>query len=379
MNATPSPKTLSAQAAKPAELPAAAPPAAAAPAPRRKRRGLMLALPVALAVGAAGYWLTGGRYESTENAYLHQARISIASSIAGRVVSVDITDNEQVKVGQPLFQVDPEPYRLALAEAEAALSNARLSVEQLKLSYQRARSEVALATDNASYLKSELERQKALSTRGVSTDTALDDARHAARQADEQLALAQQNVAIALAALGGTADGPTDAHPTVQAALVARDKAAYDLEQTTVKAPADGTIYQASSFKPGQMVDAGNALFALVETGDAWVEANLKETQLAGVKVGQTATVTFDQAPGRPVQARVAAIGAGTGAEFSLLPAQNATGNWVKVTQRVPVRLEFTEDLSALGLSSGVSASVSIDTGQSRSVGDLVPAAFAGH
>ncbi len=188
MNATPSPKTLSAQAAKPAELPAAAPPAAAAPAPRRKRRGLMLALPVALAVGAAGYWLTGGRYESTENAYLHQARISIASSIAGRVVSVDITDNEQVKVGQPLFQVDPEPYRLALAEAEAALSDARLSVEQLKLSYQRARSEVRAGDRRREPISSRNSSARRPCPRAASsTDTALDDARHAARQADEQL------------------------------------------------------------------------------------------------------------------------------------------------------------------------------------------------
>ncbi len=127
----------------------------------------------------------------------------------------------------------------------------------------------------------------------------------------------------------------------MQAALVARDQAAYDLELTTVKAPADGVIYQASSFKPGQMVAAGNALFALVETGDAWVEANLKETQLAGVKVGQTGHGHLRSwLPAEPVQARVEAIGAGTGAEFSLLPAQNATGNWVKVTQRVPVRLQ---------------------------------------
>ena len=377
MNATPSQKTLDPETATPA-MRVAAPAAVPPPAPRRRRRGLMLVVPVALLLAGGGWWLSGGRFESTQNAYLHEARIAVASSLAGRITSVSIADNQVVKAGDPLFQVDPEPYRLALARAETAVSNARLTVEQMKLSFGRAQSEAQLAADNATYLNSELTRQQALASRGVATDTSLDDARHAAQQASEQRVLAEQNVGIALAALGGDAAAPADAHPTVRAALVARDQAAYDLSLTTVTAPADGVIYQAASFKPGQMVAVGTALFALVETGDRWVEANLKETQLGDVRVGQPATVSFDVAQGCTFPAKVVAIGAGTGAEFSLLPAQNATGNWVKVTQRVPVRLEFDDAADCAGLSSGVSASVDIDTGRSRKLSDLVPAAFAG-
>ncbi|PZR00909.1 MAG: HlyD family secretion protein [Cereibacter sphaeroides] len=368
------------------ETPVAAPAAAVVPAapvtapppPRRKRRGLMLALPVVMLAAGAGWWLMTGRYESTENAYLHQARISVASSLGGRITTVNIADNQVVKAGDPLFQVDPEPYKLALQQAETAVSNARLSVEQMKLSYTRAQSEVRLAQDDVDYLASELKRQQTLSTRGVATNTSLDDARYASKRGVEQLALANQSEAIALAALGGDATAATDSHPTVQAAIVARDKAAYDLSLTTVNAPADGIIYQASSFKPGEMVDAGSPLFALVETGDVWVEANLKETQLTNIRIGQPVEVKFDVDTSRSFPAKVVAIGAGTGAEFSLLPAQNATGNWVKVTQRVPVRVELDNPADAAGISSGMSAEVSIDTGRSRSLSDLVPAAFAG-
>ena len=383
MNATPSPKnlTVDANASKTAALMVATAPVApppAAPAPRRRRLGLMLGLPLALLVAGGGYWLTGGRYETTENAQLHQARIQIASSVAGRVVAVGITDNQMVKAGDLLFQVDPEPYKLALAQAETAVQTARLSVEQLKLSYSRATAEAKLSSDDAAYKQAELTRQQRLSSRGVTTDTTLDDARHEAQRAGEESDLAKQDVASALSALAGDANAPTDSHPTVQAALVARDAAQYALDITTISAPSDGVIYQAASFKPGQVVAAGQAQFALVETSDTWVEANLKETQLAGIKVGQPAEISFDLAPGKKFAAHVVAIGAGTGAEFSLLPAQNATGNWVKVTPRVPVRLEIDDTAALVGLSSGISASVSIDTGRKRSLSDLVPSAFGG-
>ena len=340
-------------------------------APRRSRKALMLALPVALLLAGGGYWLMGGRYESTENANLHQARLSIAADIAGRVVSVGIADNQPVKAGDMLFQVDPEPYRLALAQAEVGIESARMAVEQLKVGYRQATVQAKLAEDDAAYLVAELERQQALSAKGVATGTSLDDARHLAQRASEQRMVANQSVASVLAALGGDPEVATDTHPTVQAAIVARDRAKYNLDLTTVKAPADGLIYQASSFKPGQMVAAGQALFALVETGDVWVEANFKETQLASIAVGQTAEVTFDLNARQAYAGTVEAIGAGTGAEFSLLPAQNATGNWVKVTQRVPVRIHLNDSAAVAGLASGMSAEVTVDTGQSRSIGAL--------
>ena len=229
-----------------------------------------------------------------------------------------------------------------------------------------------MAQDTADYLASELKRQEAITGRGAGTESALDAARHDASSAQESLAAARQSVAAALAALGGDPQVATDAHPMVLAALTARDKAAYNLGLTEVKAPADGVIYKADSFKPGQFVAAGAALFSLVETGDTWIEANFKETQIGKMAPGQRAEVEFDTFPGQEFEAVVEAVGAGTGAEFSLLPAQNATGNWVKVTQRVPVtlRLTATEELPALR--TGLSAAVTVDTKAKTNLDALV-------
>ena len=337
----------------------------AEPAARRPRRNiLMISLPLALAVAGAVVWLSGGRYETTDNANLHQARVSVASDLSGRVVAVGIEENQNVTRGETLFQVDAEPYRLALAQADASLSSARLNVEQMKAAYAVARATEAAAEERSDYYATELVRQESLTAKGVAATASLDGARNDARAATAALAIAHQQVESARAALGGNPGIEIDAHPVVVAAQVARDHAAYDLERTTVKAPADGVIYQAASFKPGQFVAAGAPLFALVETGDYWIEANFKETQLAGITPGQHAEVTFDAFPDRHLTATVETIGAGTGAEFALLPAQNATGNWVKVTQRIPVRLRLDAGSEVAGLRSGLSAEVSVDTGK---------------
>ena len=352
-------------------------PAVAPTAPRSKRRGLMVALPLILVLAGGGYWLISGRYESTDNAYLHQARIAVAASVGGRVQSVSIADSQTVKAGDVLFQVDPVPYKLALAQTEAAVAAARLGVEQQKVAYQTSITQLKLAEDNAAYQSSERARQEGLSAKGVASTTALDDARHTERVAMDQRDLAKSAVAMALAALGGNPEAATDSLPGVQAALVARDQAAYNLEKSIVTAPADGVVYQASSFKAGQMVAPGVSLFTLVQTGDVWVEANFKETQLDGLLVGQTAEVAFDVNRTRKFKAVIESIGAGTGSEFSLLPAQNATGNWVKVTQRVPIKLRLVDAANVAGLASGLSAEVSVDTGRSRSLSDLIPFAAA--
>lgn len=329
---------------------------------KKPKKWLMAALPLALVIGGTWIWLDAGRYETTENAAVRQARISVASDLSGRVTEVFVSDSTQVKAGQDLFRVDPQPYKLALAQAEAALSQARLGIEQLRAAYRVSLAQAKVAQDNLDYLESELKRQQAITGRGAGTESALDAARHNAKSARETLAAAQQGVEAALAALGSDPEIATDDHPAVQAAIVARDKAAYNLSLTTVKAPADGVIYKADSFKPGQFVTAGATLFSLVETGDTWIEANFKETQIGGMRPGQTADIEFDTFPGRDYTATVESVGAGTGAEFSILPAQNATGNWVKVTQRVPVRLRLAEGSDLSGLRSGLSASVTVDT-----------------
>jgi membrane fusion protein (multidrug efflux system) len=369
--------------ARPAVVEAPAPAAPVAPAaeatkPKRRRYGLMLALPVVLLAGGAVYWVNGGRYETTDNANLHQARINIASDLGGRVVSVGVEDGKMVTKGTVMFQVDPEPYKLALTQANIAVDAARLQVEQLKGAYAAAVAQAKVATDDAKYQSDELAKQVALSGRGVGTGSALDDARNTERRTSEQAALAAIAVANARAALGGDPAIDTDSHPTVAAALAARDQAQYRLSLTEVKAPSDGLVYQATSFKPGQFVTGGAALFTLLPAGDVWVDANFKETQLATVKPGAAVTVTFDVDTGKKVAGHVEAIGAGTGSEFSLLPAQNATGNWVKVTQRVPVRIRLDNLSDASEVVSGMSASVSVSTGVTRSWRDLIPPILAG-
>lgn len=276
--------------------------------------------------------------------------------------------------------MDPESARIALDQANASLAVARLNVQEQHAALEEARAQLANATDDVSYYRTEYERQKSLQAKGIAATSALDAASHNLHTAEQKKAMAEQAVNAALAALGGDPDLPIDQHPTILAALAARDKAAYDLEQTSVHAPADGIVYQASSFKPGQYVTVGSALFVLVETDDTWVEANFKETQLTHLRDGQHATVSFDAYPGRSFDAVVQAVGAGTGSEFSLLPAQNATGNWVKVTQRIPAYLRLTDvdpEMQSL-LRTGMSATVTVDTGHVRNLATHLPAAIRG-
>lgn len=351
----------------------------APPAKGKKKRGgrfaLMLALPLLLAVAGGYVWITGGRYQETENANLRQARVSVASDAAGRIMEVDVADNQAVKKGDVLFKIDAQPYQIALAQADAAVAGARVSVEQLRAAYGQAIAQEKSAASQVKYMQSQYDRAADLARKGINAKSSLDEARTDLDKAKQDDAVALQGIESARAALGGNPDIRTDDHPTVLAALAARDKAAYDLAQTTVLAPADGVVYQASSFKVGQFVGVGTPLFALVETSDSWIDANFKETQLTNMKPGQKAEIVLDTYPGRTFEATVQAIGAGTGAEFSLLPAQNATGNWVKVTQRIPVRLKMVDEGAALALRTGMSATVSVDTEVSRGLGGL----FGGH
>jgi membrane fusion protein, multidrug efflux system len=359
--------------------------AAAAPAqPMPKRRGvriprffLMALLPLLLVAGGVFYWLSSGRYEETENASYRQAKVTIASDISGRVTSSNVADNAQVRRGDLLFTIEPEPYQIALSLADAELQSAKLKVEQLRASYREAVAQQKAVEDEIAYLETELKRQESLLSKGVSTQTSAEDARHALIKARDQLEGLRHSVASSLAALGGNPDAPVDTHPSVMEAMAARDKAAYNLSLTKVVAPANGVLYQAASFQRGQFVSAGTPLFTLVEADGGWVEANFKETQLTNIKPGQKAEIVVDAFPGRKLQATVEAVGAGTGNEFSLLPAQNATGNWVKVTQRIPVTLRIAEDTSGMMLRSGLSASVAIDTGQKRDLAGLLPFAHA--
>ncbi len=326
------------------------------------RLWLMILVPALIVVGGAWYWLSAGNKESTENASFQAARIPIATQISGRVTRVFVSENEHVTQGAPLFEIDRQPYELALAKVEAALASAKLQVEQLRAAYKAALAKKKQAQDNYDYEEKQLARQEKLTASGTATQTALDTQRITTRAAEDALSAARQNVASARVALDGNPDIALEDHPTIKAAVAAVNEAKYNLSLTEVTAPADGVIYKASSFKPGEMVRSGSRLFTLVDTSDVWVIANFKETDLTHMAAGQRARITFDTFPGRDYDATVESLGAGTGAEFSILPAQNATGNWVKVTQRVPVRLRLDEGSNIDGLRAGLSAKVTVYT-----------------
>lgn len=342
--------------------PQAPPPAAAAPQARNRRRFIIMgAVPAILLIIGAWFWLTSGRYASTDNAYLQQDKVTITADVSGRIVDALVRENDKVSAGQLLFRINPDPYRIAIAGAEAALATARLQVEQLRAAYQQAMAEEKAAADDAVFKQKDFDRQKGLLDKGVSSQASFDAAENALHAAEQVQSQAAQRTESARAALGGDPSIATDAHPTVLAALAKRDQAALDLANTEAKAPSAGVVAQSDRLQVGQYVTAATPILALVATGDSWVEANFKETDLTDMLVGEKATITLDAYPGRSFQGEVASIGAGTGAEFSVLPAQNATGNWVKVVQRVPVRIRFTEPVDSVPLRMGLSASVDVD------------------
>lgn len=336
-------------------------------APRKRRAGrglLMLALPLALLVAGGWFYLNGGRYEETDNAYVRQAKIAISADVAGRITAVQAGENQTVKKGDMLFTIDPQSYRIALDQAEAALGSARVNVEQLKVSHATAQAGLAAAEATLALQQASYGRQQSLVDQGVSSTSSLDQPKLALQQAENAVIAARQQVASAVAALAGDPEIATDSHPAVLAALAQVELAGRNLAKTEVTAPADGIISQVSSLNVGQFVAAGATMASLVETGEVWVEANFKETQLGALRVGMPAEIRVDAFPDHPLEGEVVGIGAATGSEFALIPAQNATGNWVKVVQRVPVRVAFAAQ-DADRLRSGMSALVSVDTGHS--------------
>ncbi len=339
-----------------------------APAPvRRSRRRLylMLSLPLALAIVGGYFWLASGRYVSTDNAYVQQDRVMIVPEVEGRIVEVGGVENQQVEKGHLLFRLDATQYQVAVQQAEAEVASARLDVERLKAAYAKSNSDQQVADQALSFAQDTFNRQDALQKRGVVAQSGLDQARMNLQTAEAGTRGAEQAVLGARAALAGDPTIATDAHPEVMQALAKLAKAKLDLAHTQVFAPSDGVISQTDRLQVGEYVTTGSAVLALVDTGRSWIEANFKETELTYLQPGQSVEVTVDTYPGQKIHGVVQSLGAGTGAEFSLLPAQNATGNWVKVVQRIPVRIALPSTGDLPSLRAGMSAAVSVDTRRS--------------
>jgi membrane fusion protein, multidrug efflux system len=322
-------------------------------------------------IAALTLWLTGGRYMSTDDAYVQAARTSISSNIAGQVARILVHDNEPVHRGQLLFALDDQPYRIAVEAAQAKLASARLTVLAGKATYRQHLASVRSAQDTVSYQEREYDRQRKLLATGIASQAMYDGAQHALDNARQQEASAQQQAAGVLAMLDGDADIDVNRHPSVLQAQAELDRAKLNLSYTQITAPDDGIVTKVEQLQVGDYINAASPVFALISTRDVWIEANFKESQLAYMRAGQPATIQIDTYPGRTFNARVASIAPGTGSQFSVLPPENATGNWVKVVQRLPVRLELDDAVPDLPLHSGLSASVDVDTGHRRGLRSL--------
>jgi membrane fusion protein, multidrug efflux system len=344
---------------------------------QRLRVPLMLAGPI-LVLLAAGYWyLTGGRYVSTDDAYVQAARVAISTDISGRVAEIDVKDNERVNGGQLLFRLDPRPFQIAVNEAKAQLATVRFQIHAMKATYHQKRADVRAAEATSEYQDREFERQKRLLASGTASQQQFDQTRQASENGRQQLASKQQDVAVALANIGGDPDIPLEQHPMVQHAQAALDRAELNLSYTEIHAPENGIVTKVEQLQVGDYVNAGTPLFSLMSTDQVWVEANFKETELTHMRPGQEATVEVDTYPDVAFHAKVESLSPGTGLTFSLLPAENATGNWVKVVQRLPVRLSLDHFDHNAPLNAGLSATVEVDTRHRRPWLDRVQGVFA--
>jgi membrane fusion protein (multidrug efflux system) len=311
-----------------------------------------------VAVGAY-LWLTSGRFVSTDNAYVQQDKVSVSADVGGRIVEVRAAENAHVNNGDLLFRIDPEPYRLAVEQARAALANAQVQVQTLQTAFQGTGADIEGARIAIQAAQEDFARQSTLMARGFTTRASYLNSQHALQQARVQLQNAQAQAAEARARLQ-TGSAVPGVNPAIAAARAQLDQALLNLQRTTVRAPASGTVSQAERLQVGNQIVQGLPALSIVVGDRAWVEANFKETQLNQIRIGQPVEIEVDAFNGLKLKGHVMSFGAGTGSEFSVLPAQNANGNWVKVTQRVPVRVAIDE-ASPRPLIAGLSAGVKVD------------------
>ena len=358
-----------------AEPSEAASPQAPAPEPKsnvRKwvRRFLLVPLIPLLAIAGAWFYENTGRIVTTENAYVKANITLITSNVAGKVTIVAAQEHQSVKTGEVLFLIDADRFTFALEAAEAELAAARIEVDGLKSDYRQYGAELKEASERIRLHKLKLQRQKTLESKKFGLKVLMEEAQYSLAAARQHESKIRENRRKALISLRGDPDLPIENHPSVQLKTALRDRAAKDLANTQIVAPADGIVSNIN-LRTGEYVKAGAAVFSLIETSNLWIEANLKETQLTYVLEGQEAEFVADSYPDVKWPSQVETISPATGAEFALLPAQNASGNWVKVVQRLPVRFSVNQTKAMPPLRAGMTVTVSIDTRRERKIKDL--------
>jgi membrane fusion protein (multidrug efflux system) len=334
---------------------------------RKRLRMLLLVVAPALAalLGIAIY-LAGGRYISTDNAYVGAQKVLITPDISGKVIHVAIREGQHVNPGDELLTLDPEPYRLALEQAKAKLATARSDFDKAKTSLTSLGTMSDLSKKNVDLKQRDVDRKTILVSSKAGSQFDLDTAIGALVTAQLISQFTVQQRDTTLTSLLGDANLPLEKFPEYAQAKAALDQAQRDLDHTTLRAPISGTATQVDNIQLGRFVAAGGPILSVVDDQTPWVDANPKETDITYLRVGQKATLDVDSFPDHTFKGTVIAVSPGTGAQFSILPPQNATGNWVKVVQRVPLRIAFDKDENTRLLRSGMSVNVEIDTGHSR-------------
>jgi membrane fusion protein (multidrug efflux system) len=345
--------------------------------PRRPRisgrvvaRAIMWSLPFLAAGGALFFWMASGRFVETDNAYVKGDRVYIATEISGPIVEVLVRENQRVSRGQLLYKIDDTPYRTALAKIEAEIEIQRAEIRGLRAQWRTKREDIKAAQSQQNYAQADYERQKDLADRKFAPVAKLDESRMGAEVARQRISSLEEDLQRIEAQLAGDPKIKVDDHPKVKQMLAARDEALHNLRRTTIEAPMDGIVQKV--LVPGSYAVTGVPSIAVIADTDLWIEANFKETELTRVRVGQPVKIIVDTYPDMQCTGKVTSLAQSTGAEFSVLPPQNATGNWVKVVQRIPLRTSVQCREGDPPLRLGMSTTIEIDTGHRRTFGDLL-------
>jgi len=340
----------------------------------RLRLPLMVSFPLLLAVAGTFYYLTQQGHVSTDDAFVHAAKISINARVSGQVIEIAVRDNQHVNKGQLLFRIEPESYQIAIDQAEALLSSARLQIEGLKATYRQQLAELQSAKDSGTFEEHEFNRAKALLAADCTSKSVFERSENDLNVAHQKIASIEQQIANTVASLNGDPNIEIDHHPTVRAAKASLNRAKLNYSYTAVFAPDDGIVANVDELQVGDFVNQGVAVFSLLSSGRIWIEANFRETDLTHMQPGQEASISVDAYPGRSFQAHIISMSPGTGSDFAILPPENATGNWVKVIQRLPVRIELDQADPNRPLYSGISATVRVDTNDRQTLEHQVQA-----
>jgi membrane fusion protein, multidrug efflux system len=338
---------------------------------RLRRIAMIWGVAAVVAVSLA-LWLTGGRYVSTDDAYVHSAKLMVSTDVSGLVKDVDVKEGQRVAKGQTLFRLDPKPFQIALANAKAALAQSVQDVESTRATYKSLMGQMSAQQAQVNLAQLTYNRYVALAKANAVAPTQLDQARGTLQTAQATLISLKQSADVQLAKLNGKADMPAEQAPGYLKAQADVDEMQRQLDHAVVRAPFDGIVSEVDSLQPGTLVISAMSAFTttsavgLIATGDVWVEASMKETDLTYVRQGNPVEVTIDTYPGRSWTGHVAAISAASDSAFSALPSENTSGNWVKVVQRIPVRIKLDQRPGDPQLRAGMSAIISIDTGQRR-------------